>query len=68
MCVIKEIIDNGDGTKTAVLKECTEPVTYKSCMICGNSIPNIECQSPYICDECRQAVIWIKDKMWKECK
>ena len=70
MCVIKEIIDNGNGTETAILKGYVEPENYSPCLICGNpiSIPSVEWQSPHICNECKQAMAWVKDKMKEECK
>lgn len=61
---IKEDIDNGDGTRTLVLGDLIEPTYGVDCLVCGKFIPCGPFKKPLqICDECKQAVAWAKEKM-----
>lgn len=62
---IKEIIDNGDGTQTMILGDWIEPEYGVPCLICGNTIKMCgRYDHQYkICDECKQAIAWAKEKM-----
>lgn len=60
-------IDNGDGTRTLVLGDRVETVCGTSCLVCGEFIPCSMFEFGIkICDECKQAVLWAKEKMKDE--
>lgn len=56
MYEIKEIIDNGDGTHTAILGDWIKPKTGVECLLCGEFIENEP--NPTICPSCR--AVWKK--------
>lgn len=61
---IKEEINNRDGTATITLSDFMEPMFYTDCLICGKSVPcNLYSSGVQICDECKQAMAWVKEKM-----
>ena len=64
MYEIKEEIDNGDGTRTIRLGDWIEPEYGLDCLICGKFVPCHRFElGVKICDECKQAVAWAKEKM-----
>lgn len=68
MYEIKKEIDKEDGTRTLVLGDYIEPTHCVSCLICGKSIIDNFHFDVEICDECKQAVAWVKDKMMRKNK
>lgn len=61
-------IDNGDGTITLDCCSYIEPACATSCLICGKSITGHFHLGIGICDECKQAVAWAKEKMMRKNK
>ena len=62
MYEIKKEIDNGDGTGTLVLGDFINMEYGISCLLCNETIPYLS--SPQqICDECKKALAWVKEKM-----
>ena len=61
-------IDNGDGTRTLDCSGYIEPAYATSCLICGKSIIGRFHFGTEICDECKQAMAWAKEKMMRKNK
>lgn len=54
-----EIVYNGQNGDTIAM-----PMSITTCLICGKKTPVSMWQcGPAVCDECKQAVAWVKEKM-----
>lgn len=69
MYEIKEQIDSEDGIRTLVFGDLIESTYGVDCLICGKFIPCSMTEfHAKICNECKQAVLWAKEKMRKKDK